>query len=495
MRHRLHRSSGNAKGFATRCGCRRSQAEGRARADDHDAGSWVGERGDRRKVSQVIAAAASAAIVALCPAFDASAGQRLLGATQDAAPPTHQHHTVVRGGARDLLPLGKVGGVGSRGARIGVHRIETFALDPEVVAARPASLVKDCRTDASGVESVYWITSRSVGESPTLWAVDARGALLATTPYKVTAKKGVGLEEVVFVSRQRKQRDENFLVLADTRNEFRNRDTLKFVEAIPPLPDPAERPAVPIAADSAGSSSVGSLPSPSPPPPSQASDPAPPPHDVAAAREILFEFPRVPADPRGKVSGGGSDLDAVPAPIDAAGGAPSISYPAEDYETAAIVAKDDVLWVFSRRKLGTSTALYRLPAETLSPYYVAGPPADAGAGPGGRAEGMGLASGGSSGGEPEVYTLEFVTEWGSGAPVAGADVSSDGRRLAVMTKERVFLFDLTQEAAASNLLHTLLGRIPMPKSVPNPVGITWEDAKTMVVLDGENGITRIELDA
>ena len=58
----------------------------------------------------------------------------------------------------------------------------------------------------------------------------------------------------------------------------------------------------------------------------------------------------------------------------------SIQYPQEDYDTAAIIVIDDTLWAFSKRSLGSSTALYRLPVDTIrlvpptSPLLLVAPP-------------------------------------------------------------------------------------------------------------------------
>lgn len=94
-----------------------------------------------------------------------------------------------------------------------------------------------------------------------------------------------------------------------------------------------------------------------------------------------------------------------------------------------------------------------------------------------------------------THTLEFVQEFGSGAPACGADVSTDGTRLALLTRETIFLFDLTVPEAKLNPISSLIGRIPVPKSAGLPVGITWDDKQTMILLTDANELTRIRLGA
>ena len=77
--------------------------------------------------------------------------------------------------------------------------------------------------------------------------------------------------------------------------------------------------------------------------------------------------------------------------------------------------------------------------------------------------------------------------------MSGADVSSDGKRLAVMTSETIFLFDLTTPASETNPIANLLGRVSVPKTSGAPVGITWDDANTMIVLSDSNELTKITL--
>jgi len=289
----------------------------------------------------------------------------------------------------------------------------------------PASIVKDCRTDSPDLQTVYWISSRSVGQNPTLYAVDKDGKLIGTD-YEVQTRN-VGQEEIVFVHRLRKNKMEDFIVLADTSNKFKNRNELKVYEIAPGVPAGAD--------DN---------------------------HAIDVEREIAFEFP-APAPSAEAEKSSSYTIPVGPTPeVD-------IQYPQEDYDTAAIIVIDDTLWAFSKRSLGSSTALYRLPLDTISPYV--------------RSD------------DKKTHTLEFVQEFSSGAPACGADVSTDGKRLALMTRETIFLFDLTTEAAAKNPIANLTGRFSVPKSEGAAVGITWDDAKTMIVLTDKNEMTKISLSA
>jgi hypothetical protein len=267
-----------------------------------------------------------------------------------------------------------------------------------------------------------------VGQNPTLYAVDKDGKMIGDE-YQVQTSN-VGQEEIVFVHRTRKNKEEDFIVLADTSNKFKNRDQLKFYEITPEVPTSGE----------------------------DRNDKKQ--HVIDVQRQISFEFPPAATPPP-------SASQSYKIPV---GPAPSveIQYPQEDYETAAIIVNDDTLYVFSKRSVGSSTALYRLPLSTLSPYA--------------RSD------------DSKPYTLEFIQEFSSGSPACGADISTDGTRLAVMTRETIFLFDLTKDAAKTNPLSALITRIPVPK-IPNgsPVGITWDDPKTMLVLSDNNQVTKITL--
>ena len=314
----------------------------------------------------------------------------------------------------------------SRPEGVSVLESSTFKVSEDI--RLPASIVKDCRTDSSGLQSVFWISSRSVGQNPTLYAVDKDGKILGSE-YQVQVRN-VGQEELVFVHRVRKNRQEDFMVLADTSNKFKNRDSLRFYEISPDVPSEVE--------DEKEK------------------------RDVSVKREISFEFPPAATpDDKDKGVSGLYKIPIGPTP------AVELQYPQEDYDTAAIIVLDDTLWVFSKRSLGSSTALYRLPLETISPYT--------------RAE------------DSSSYMLDFIQEFCSGAPVSGADVSSDGKRLAVMTSETIFLFDLTTPASETNPIANLLGRVSVPKTSGAPVGITWDDASTMIVLSDSNELTKITL--
>ena len=320
---------------------------------------------------------------------------------------------------------------------ISVVKSSTIQLSEEINGA--ASIVKDCRTDAPGLQSVYWISSRSVGQNPTLYAVDKDGKMIGEE-YQVQTSN-VGQEEIVFVHRTRKNKPEDFIVLADTSNKFKNRDQLKFYEIIPDVPNTASSSSV---ANQQGKKQR---------------------RVIDVRRQISFEFPRAATPPPSSDSPSASQSYKIPV-----GPAPpiTIQYPQEDYETAAIIVNDDTLYVFSKRSVGSSTALYRLPLATLSPYA--------------RSD------------DSKPYILEFIQEFSSGAPACGADISTDGTRLAVMTRETIFLFDLTKASAKENPLASLITRIPVPKiQNGSPVGITWDDPKNMLVLSDTNQITRITL--
>ncbi len=316
---------------------------------------------------------------------------------------------------------------------VSVVEVSTSKVDGDI--KEPASIIKDCRTDAPGVKKVYWISSRSVGQSPTLYAVDAEGKIIGSE-FQVQTKN-VGQEEIVFVHRARKNRMEDFIVLADTSNKFKNRDSLKFYEIAPPVPSGAE------AGDGLS---------------------------IEVERQIDFAFPPAASSDGGKGGKGVPTSTSYQIPIgpSSSPGSLNLQYPQEDYDTAAIIVVDDTLWVFSKRSLGSSTALYRLPLDTISPYA--------------RQDDSG-----------QVYKLDFVQEFSSGAPACGADVSSDGTRLAVMTRETVFLFDLTTEAAKADPIVSLIGRVPIPKTAGAPVGLTWDDARTMLILTDQSELTRVKL--
>lgn len=307
-----------------------------------------------------------------------------------------------------------------------VVETQTTTISEEIKG--PASVVKDCRTDSPDLQTVYWVSSRSVGQNPTLYAIDKDGKIIGDE-YQVQTRN-VGQEEIVFVHRQRKGKKEDFIVLADTSNKFKNRDQLAIYEIAP---------SVPTAADDQRTK-------------------------VDVEREIDFEFPTAAQeDPRSEKSSSYT-IPVGPTPK------VSIQYPQEDYDTAAIIVIDDTLWAFSKRSLGSSTALYRLPVDTISPYV-------------------------REKDDKTTHTLEFVQEFGSGAPACGADVSTDGTRLALLTRETIFLFDLTVPEAKLNPISSLIGRIPVPKSAGLPVGITWDDKQTMILLTDANELTRIRLGA
>ena len=306
-----------------------------------------------------------------------------------------------------------------------VLETSTIKLSEEIKG--PASIVKDCRTDSPDLQSVYWVSARSVGQNPTLYAVNKEGKLIGDE-YEVQARN-VGQEEIVFVHRTRKNKAEDFIVLADTSNKFKNRDQLKFYEIIPDVPS------------------------------TQLQEKSK--NKIEVQRQIDFAFPR-PATPASDSAPSSSYKIPIgpQAPVE-------IQYPQEDYETAAIIVVNDTLWIFSKRSLGSSTALYRLPLDTISPFA--------------RAD------------DSNPYTLEYIQEFNSGAPACGADVSSDGTRLAVMTRETIFLFDITTEAAKANPLSNLITRIPAPKASGAPIGLTWDDPRTMLVLNDKNEVTKITL--
>ena len=309
--------------------------------------------------------------------------------------------------------------------------VESATIKVSDAIKSPASIVKDCRTDSPGSQDVYWISSQSVGQKPVLYPVDKDGNLIGSE-YEVQTGQlvggNVGQEEIVFVHRTRKSKKEDFIVLADTSNKFKNRDQLKFYEVAPGIPNPASH-----------------------------TDQV-----VQVERDIAFAFPSSPsAADQPEQTSSSYKIPIGPAPK------VEISYVQEDYDTAAIIVVDDALWAFSKRSLGSSTALYRLPVETISPNV-------------------------RDGGGRETYTLDFVQEFSSGSPACGADVSSDGTRLALMTRSTVFIFDLTDK---SNPIANLSGRIPLPKLDGAPVGVTWDDPKTLVVLTDSNELTRMKLSA
>jgi len=311
-----------------------------------------------------------------------------------------------------------------------VQVVETSMIQLSDDVKEPGAIVKDCRTDIPGEKPIYWITSK---ESPTLYAIDADGQLVHS-PYPVQAKN-VGLEELVFVHRSKGGQAEDFLVLADTgNNQFKNRSALRFIEVAPHVPD-------------ASSSATGE------------SEP------IDVAREISFQFPSaVTSVTEGNAPAPSSSFKI---PIGLPKSSVQLEYPQEDYLTSAIVFHNKTLWVFSQRKVGASTALYRLPTENLSPSSL-------------------------SESNKEVYKLEFVQEFSSGSPVTGADVSNDGKTLAVLTKQTVFLFDLTSEASQGNPLAKLIGRAPLPSGVSG-IALTWDNPQTMLVLDEGKQLTRIRI--
>ena len=116
-----------------------------------------------------------------------------------------------------------------------VVETQTTTISEEIKG--PASVVKDCRTDSPDLQTVYWVSSRSVGQNPTLYAIDKDGKIIGDE-YQVQTRN-VGQEEIVFVHRQRKGKKEDFIVLADTSNKFKNRDQLAIYEIAPSVPTAA----------------------------------------------------------------------------------------------------------------------------------------------------------------------------------------------------------------------------------------------------------------
>ena len=117
-----------------------------------------------------------------------------------------------------------------------VVETQTTTISEEIKG--PASVVKDCRTDSPDLQTVYWVSSRSVGQNPTLYAIDKDGKIIGDE-YQVQTRN-VGQEEIVFVHRQRKGKKEDFIVLADTSNKFKNRDQLAIYEIAPSVPTAAD---------------------------------------------------------------------------------------------------------------------------------------------------------------------------------------------------------------------------------------------------------------
>ena len=138
-----------------------------------------------------------------------------------------------------------------------VVETQTTTISEEIKG--PASVVKDCRTDSPDLQTVYWVSSRSVGQNPTLYAIDKDGKIIGDE-YQVQTRN-VGQEEIVFVHRQRKGKKEDFIVLADTSNKFKNRDQLAIYEIAPSVPTAAD--------DQVSPPSSPSFPSPPPSVPGQ----------------------------------------------------------------------------------------------------------------------------------------------------------------------------------------------------------------------------------